>query len=173
MSKKKRILKPWHFVMTGVLMTVISALLSHYVIAKQTDRIEELTSKSQNVEQTIQQLWENARVLESKKDISVVLMSLPDETYTINFITYILHDIGEKLENRDSISREDAFLFLREKVLAHKARTVEMINDLYGEKLAFDDEILAIERENTDYNIFALFFQILGLALVVSRDLVK
>ena len=75
-------------------------------------------------------------------------------------------------KNRPGLSMRDPELLLQ---LSESAQTtiIESINNTYFERIELEDDKTPLERNNARLFSIAIFLQVIGLILVLARDLKK
>lgn len=161
--------KAWILVLSGVILTVVSALLSHYVVAGNMREISALEAKNTQLQGTIESFWQNSQSYENKVNTAlIVLASSHDKRLASQLVRETIASSGVeyKLDNK-AITPE----FLLNTARVYQAGIINKINDLYTEQIDISDKIMKIEMKSADYVNLALFLQIFGLILVLARDL--
>lgn len=161
----------WVLLSLGVLMTVVSAAISTYLIDGNRKQIDKVEKKSLTIVSQIDSLWYNAQLLEQKKDTAILLLSNSSDLGTLfkGFIHDTIKSTGLKVDEKLPDSNKDLYNLFLNKASLHKAVIINQINDLYLKKLEFDDEAIALNQENSTLVSIALFFQVMGLILVLSK----
>jgi len=68
-SRLDRWLAPWVFVLTGVIFNILSAVITHYFIGLNNDRINAIDREIQQKQVLIDSLWQSKTEVERKKGI--------------------------------------------------------------------------------------------------------
>ena len=165
----KTYIKPWILVLIGVIITIIAALINGFIISENNEIIESLESETANIETNIDHLWNNNLSIERKKD-SAYIMALqnPNSELVHNYIIDTL-----RLAGSDKIldDKKNTFNILVNEVNLYQNEIIDRINNLYGEKITKEEQINQIKKINSKFTHIAFFLQIIGLILVLSKDL--
>lgn len=171
-------------------MTGLSALISHNVIMKNNRQIEAYKLKSQAVSQTIKDHWEGIRRLERDGNIALLMSiivesspQLPDSTHK-NVRLYIEQLVSREGNKQQSASIKKSlagstahpgvlFPELQGFISQTRKNTINIIDREYLEKITLQEKIEKLEQKNSSYSIIALFLQVMGLILVLSKDLAR
>jgi hypothetical protein len=178
----KRLLKPWVFVLTGVVFNISSAVITHYFIGLNNDRIAEIDRMINNKQVLIDSLWQSKTEIERKKEFFILyygqagkspMAALVDRYYQdyLHKITgsYELKELEAEIENHAAGDLD----FLLEFSAATETFIIESINDSYFEKLDLEATRSPIEQRNSQLFSIAIFLQVIGLILILARDLRK
>lgn len=167
----------------GALLTVASALLSHVLIKNNLESIESMQTAQSNYEATIDKLWENFQAFHAKIDFAALMVPMARLDNGNSLLSYTLDVIQQSdmqtyqkqnhiKQVKNSEKPEVIYQALKQSLQEEKTLTMNVINDEYIKLSVLKDEIIAIKSSNETIAIFALMLQILGLILVLSKDLV-
>lgn len=164
--------KPWMFVLTGALLTIASAAITHYVVSANNATIKVLMKEGATVEERIDKIWETVLVVDQRKDTAIILMATAtNETLIADYINQAAKNVGITLkETMDNQQRYAMFLSESDR---YRANAIERIDDLYYTKISSDEAVQTIEQRNSIFANIALFSQVIGLILVLTRDLAR
>ncbi|MCX4030082.1 hypothetical protein H0A36_01555 [Endozoicomonas sp. SM1973] len=170
MKKRLKYLTSVVLILSGVMMTVISAVMNSYLVTENNDKIKSLHDQAESIEQTIMQLWQDYQLFELKKDTAILLVAQETpQKYLINFISDVLNTINVAIPPKIEDNSEQLYTLFLKGVAQYKQHTTDQINRIYGEKLDFLTQARELEQKNNDLSNIALFFQIMGLILVLSK----
>lgn len=160
-------------VLVGATLSIISVFIYNQVINKNHNEIKKLESSIIEKDEIIKGIWQSSISLENKKDISfLMLLNNKDNRNLIDMlIKENFKRAGVNLEKVPQI-KEDAFKYLTKISDEKKSNFLNRINDLYIEKVALQEIILDHKRKIDKFSLMALFMQIIGLMLILSKDLV-
>ena len=164
--------------LTGIVFNILSAVITHYFIGLNNDAINVIDRDIQNKQVLIDSLWQSKTEVERKQEFFILLLSgktekqAVTETYYRDYLkellnTYALKDFKTRME-RDTGSDLDLLLDLSS---AAQESVIESINDTYFEVLELQEAKMPLERDNSRLFSIAIFLQVIGLILVLSRDL--
>jgi hypothetical protein len=162
----KKFIAKWAVVFLGVSLTISSAVISNYFIAKNNERIGDWEREANNIAQQIEEIWENSRALERRKDTAVILLvTAPEHPHTNQFILETLSMYGADQQPKiDFDVLESSFDDYSELV-------IEQINEKFLVKQQFLDQAQSTQMDNDVLINIALCFQILGLIFVLSKGI--
>ena len=173
-----RLLAPWVFVLTGIVFNILSAVITHYFIGLNTDEINRIDSEIAGKQVFIDSQWQSRVEVERKKEFFVLLFATPNadlEAGEIIYRDYLrelinvhgLEDFQARLE-RDDEPRVPLLLDVSNAALQ---AIIASINSTYFETLELRDTRMPLERANSRLYSIAIFLQLVGLILVLARDL--
>jgi hypothetical protein len=173
-----KIFAPWVFVLSGVVFNILSAVITHYFIGLNTDEINAIDRKINGQQVLIDSLWQSRTELERKKEFFILLLANPSNRNdsTANLYRDYLIEISETyaLEGfRSRIDRDEGgeLGLLLDLSQAVQSSIIESINSTYFETLALQETKVPLERDNSRLFSIAIFLQVIGLILVLARDL--
>ncbi len=170
MRKRLKYLASVVLISSGVLMTVVSAVMSNYLVTANNDRIKSLHDQAESIEQTIMQLWQDYQLFELKKDTATLMVAQEvEQQYLVTFIADVLNNINVSIPDAPQNNDQTLYNLFLKSIAQHKQLTVDQINTIYGEKLDFLAQARELEQKNNGLSNVALFFQIMGLILVLSK----
>ncbi|MCQ1058064.1 hypothetical protein ACQKPX_01660 [Photobacterium sp. DNB23_23_1] len=173
-SSKKWHVPTWTLVAIGLILNIVSALLTNFYIDDLARLSNDIVQRQQGNEKLIQLIWQQVETVERKREHVLVILnaaemmqsSLPGEV-----AAQIEHDIGYWLPDIPVELSIESIPTLMEALNEVQTGQREKINDLYlvNQELINDNagKMKAISRLRN----LALFLQVLGLALVLARDL--
>jgi len=177
-SRLDRFLAPWVFVLTGIIFNILSALITHYFIGLNNDRISVLERDIQNKQVLIDSLWQSRVEVERKQEFFILLLSNQSdspaiiESYYQEYLDGLVnvHGLKEFVAREKQAMIKDIDLLLTISSAAQKS-IVESINATYFETLELQEAKMPLEQDNSRLFSIAIFLQVIGLILVLARDL--
>ena len=176
-SRLDRWLAPWVFVFTGVLFNILSAVITHYFIGLNNERINEIEREMQNRQVLIDSLWQSRIEVERKEEFLLLWLQQPNETplvrdYYREYLQGLVdtHDLGGFGERVAQAATTDLQLLLELGDAAQRT-IIETINSSYFEILELQEKRMPLEGDNSRLFSIAIFLQVTGLILVLARDL--
>lgn len=173
-SKVKWTIPTWTVVGIGLLLNVVSALMTNFYIDDATRQANELIQQQQGNEKLISLVWQQVETVERKREHILVLLAVSDvaQADLPESIKYQLtHDLNYWLPDNNIKLTLDNLPDLMERVDSVQQTLRDKINQLYLDNLDFiaiySEKMKSISRLRN----LALFLQIIGLALVLARDL--
>lgn len=173
-----RLLAPWVFVLTGILFNICSAVITHYFIGLNNERIGNIDREIRDRQVLIDSLWQSRIEIERKQEFFILYLSA-DPQYTAGaekfyrayleelIATQQLDEFRERIDG-EAMTDLDLLLDLSN---AAQASVIDSINDTYLETLARQEAKMPLERANSRLYSIAIFLQVTGLILVLARDL--
>jgi hypothetical protein len=166
-SSAKGLIKKWGLVGIGVCLTIASAIVSNYFIAKNNDLVTEWEREVQNVTQQMEAIWENTRSLERRKDTAILmLVENAQHPESKAFVKDTMSLFGQGVGND---SEQATYRIIQERFNDYKGDVLDRIDDRYLIKQDLLEQIQDINNDNDVLMNIALCFQILGLIFVLSR----
>ena len=177
-SRLDRFLAPWVFVLTGIIFNIFSAVITHYFIGLNNDQINGLERDIQNQQVLIDSLWQSRIEVERKQEFFILLLSNQPgspaiiENYYQEYLDGLVntHGLEEFVSRKKQAILNDIDLLLAISSAAQKA-IIESINATYFETLELQETKMPLERDNSRLFSIAIFLQVIGLILVLARDL--
>ena len=177
-SRLDQLLAPWVFVLTGIIFNILSAIITHYFIGLNTDKINAIDRDAQNRQVLIDSLWQSRIEVERKEEFFLLLLNqtLKEPARTQRYLRDYLqelvsaHDLKGFTERVENPALDDHDLLLELSDAAQKT-IIESINNTYFETLEMQEAKMPLERANARLFSIAIFLQVTGLILVLARDL--
>ncbi len=176
-SKWDRLLAPWVFVLTGIVFNILSAVITHYFIGLNNDRIGELDREMQSRLVLIDSLWRSRIEVGRKEEFFLLFLreaagSAVGPDYYRDYLQELAntHNLSRFRQRIETAETSDPRLLL-ELSQAALERIIESINSTYFETLELQEARMPLERANSRLFSIAIFLQVTGLILVLARDL--
>lgn len=183
--------KPWFFVLTGVVMTVFSAVITNFFIVENNDAIEKTRMKIMSLDRKIDQTWQNSKDVERLEETGTMLLLLSEmadndkkKAHSVKGATRYFEKVirtgtvnpstAKKIRDLIEAGKISEVLDALFKIIDNnKISSVNSINDYYIEKAALERQKIGMEDRNSTLRNIALFLQIMGLILVLSNGLIR
>jgi hypothetical protein len=177
-STLDRLLSPWVFVVTGIVFNILSAVISHYFIGLNNDAINLIDRDINRQQVLIDSLWQSKVEVERKKEFFILLFAQPNdkpaasESVYQNYLQELMttYELME-FESRMDRDRGNQLGLLLDISTAAQGAIVESINNTYFESLELHEARMPLENDNSRLFSVAIFLQVIGLILVLARDL--
>jgi len=177
-SRLDRWLAPWVFVLTGIVFNILSALITHYFIGLNNDQINVIDREIQSKQVLIDSLWNSRTEVERKKEFFILLLSGKPansaliKSYYQDYLKEIMdiHDLQDFATRMQQYAGTDLALLLDLSSAAQKS-IIESINNSYFEALELQEQKMPLAANNSLLFSIAIFLQVIGLILVLARDL--
>lgn len=173
-----QLFKPWFLVTLGILFNVAAAVVTHYFIGLNNQKLEMLSQKINNYETLISSQWRMKTELDRAQEFLLILLtlgqqnSLHEEGKAGQIIRKKLIDISQQHDLKTPFNKLDSGTITSQLELARK-KIINSINDTYLEKLSIENKRSPLKQNNSLLLSIAIFLQLTGLILVLSRDLKK
>lgn len=151
-------------ILTGALMTIVSALLVHYIVAENMKEVSALGAKNDHLQSTIENFWQSSDRVE--RNLNTALVLLGGNSPDLEIISELYDSSGHNIDGVEFTAES-----IRQTTRDYRRDIIAKINDIYSEQQELSEERRIIEEENAFYTNLALFLQVFGLMLVLSRDL--
>ena len=180
---------PWVFVLTGIIFNILSAVITHYSVGLNNDEITRIDTQIKNQQVLIDSLWQSKTEIERKQEFFILFLTTVDSqspTAAQIYDRFFQHlknlvevndlldfDQFNKLDSQQiaNHSSEVNLKYLLDIGADAQQRMIQSINDTYFEILDLESQKLPIEKSNTRLYSIAIFLQVIGLILVLARDL--
>ena len=177
-SRLDRFLAPWVFVLSGIIFNILAAVITHYFIGLNNDQIAVLERDIQNKQVLIDSLWQSRVEVERKQEFFILLLTNQAEnpaiieTYYRDYLDGLVnaHGLQEFVPRERQAKTEDIELLLAISSAAQQS-IIESINATYFETLELQEAKMPLEQDNSRLFSIAIFLQVIGLILVLARDL--
>ena len=177
-TRLDRLLAPWVFVLTGILFNILSAVITHYFIGLNNDSINLIDNDIERKQVLIDSLWQSRIEVERKEEFFILLLATPTDNPASSAKIY--HDYLQELLGNHGLQQFQARLdaddgnepgLLLDISDAAQATIIESINNTYFETLELREARMPLESDNSRLYSIAIFLQVIGLILVLARDL--
>jgi hypothetical protein len=177
-SALDRLLSPWVFVLTGIVFNILSAVITHYFIGLNNDAINLIDRDINRQQVLIDSLWQSKVEVERKKEFFILLFAQPkdkpaaSESFYRDYLQELMstYDLTE-FEPRMDRDRGNPLGLLLDISAAAQAAIIESINNTYFETIELREARMPLESDNSRLFSIAIFLQVIGLILVLARDL--
>ena len=141
-SRLDRFLAPWVFVLTGILFNILSAVITHYFIGLNNDKIGVIDLEIDSKQVLIDSLWQSKTEVDRKQEFFILLLAgktdMPklNETLYRDYLTGLVdtHHLGDYRERIAASGGADLDVLLEISRTAQLA-IIESINETYLESL--------------------------------------
>ncbi|MGF1702074.1 hypothetical protein L4D09_17430 [Photobacterium makurazakiensis] len=164
----------WTLVALGLLLNVLSAVMTNFYIDDATRQANELIQQQKGNEKLITLIWQQTETVERKREhvLELVAMSemqgvpLPEPIQK-----QVIQALSYWLPNQTVMVTVSDIPALMEQLSVVQVELRENINQLYLDNVELIEVYSEKMKSISQLRNLALFLQILGLALVLSRDL--
>lgn len=160
----------WVIVAIGLVMNIVAALMTNFVIDDLGEQAGSYAETQRANAQLIQLTWQQVDALERRRETILTIMATrPHEAVLpAPFVQQLLQPFSTMAAmplHRDNLDTLMAGIDSQQDLLRNK------IDTLYLDNLQLRDSEREISASISGYRNLALFLQILGLALIMARDL--
>ncbi|MGR5063805.1 hypothetical protein [Photobacterium sp. DNB22_13_2] len=172
-SKKWQV-PTWTLVAIGLILNIVSALLTNFYIDDLTRQSSDIVQRQQGNEKLIQLIWQQVETVERKREHTLVILNIAEmmqSPLAREVAVQIEHDIAYWLPDIPvelSIENIPKLMAALNDVQADQR---EKINDLYLANQELINKNAEKMKAISRLRNLALFLQVLGLAFVLARDL--
>lgn len=174
-------------VLIGVMMTITSATISHIFVQQNIDVIALKEAEISELQMRIEHRWQNKLALERREDFGTVLgllvqIKTPGEERqqmfgTIeHYLRSMLQHMGDQkiadgLPVLNATTEQQWHAQVRQASESYKRTVIDDIDMMYIERLGLEGSISRLKEDNMLLSQISLFFQVIGLILVLSNNL--
>ena len=166
------------FIISGIILTVISLFMTNYVLRTINDEISSLNHDIRTIERDINLLWQEKGALEQHVGISITLLLLLEtksdtmEKHKHDAFEFIRrftdrYDLTMDADQKGHVATLNRF------INDNGQKVIDKINKLYEKKLDADEEVMNLTLRSNLIQSWALFLYSLGLILVLSHTVVS
>ena len=167
----------WHLVILGIVLNILSALLTNGMIDQHNQKIANIELLAEQQNQKINELWAQVQHSERKRELFLQLYA--SESNSADNDQSGLSDLPKALKNYLADTLRN---YHNQPVIGWQLNKVMAIFDRYQQSLRDQIDLVwemrdnkaqlpAIYQEVSRLRSLALFLQLLGLILILSRDL--
>ncbi|WP_299017990.1 hypothetical protein [uncultured Photobacterium sp.] len=172
---RKWTIQTWMLVAAGLTLNIISALMTNFFIDDATRQASQLVQKQQNNDKLITLIWQQVETVERKKEnvLGLILSSdLHKQPIAIEISRQVIGEINYWLDEKkiDDLSLTGIPRLISALNQVQDDRR-EKINQLYLDNLQLIELHSEKMKSISQLRNLALFLQIIGLVLVLARDL--
>lgn len=158
----------------GILLTVASAIITNNILEKNNKEISRINQEISVIERQIENRWQLVQDAGQKLDSainvvaskSIIQISGDSDIIADYFYDWFSLNLGKSKK----ISKNSNIKDYINLVSSFKKKSINDIDDLYLQKVTLESERQEIIDDNMFLKNLALFFQILGLILVLSKS---
>ena len=164
----------WHVVLLGILLNVISAVITNAAVDARIARLDTLTGQQDELGRRISELWRNIQDTERKRDHFIVLLSqakLLDAPLSAEVQEEITRTLNTYQWEPPPNFSSPTLKLVNGVFQRYQKNLRDEIDNTYLEIVNTSSRVSPLKVEISRYRNLALFLQILGLMFVVARDL--
>ncbi|EGU45908.1 hypothetical protein [Vibrio splendidus] len=171
-----RLPPPWMIVLTGLVLNILAIVVSSLVLDKMVVEQAQYRERQQGNVYSIQLAWNTIETLERKRESMLLHMDI--STSSNSSVTPELEEamrgqlgawVSGKVPEITVENLSQIMMLINQAQQSQRTR----IDDFYLDNLTLSKLLQALEEQMTLYKNIAPFLQILGLALILERDLAR
>lgn len=164
--------KPWHLVLSGLLLNILAILLSSLIIERNEGHISLLNDEIMNQNHSIELASSQVSTLERKKELLLLYVSLGQQHN---------NEVSKQIQEQIALWTQSDIPNVTPANLSTLITTInnaqkvqrERIDDIYLNNISKMETVHDLDKTNAIYKNLSIFLQIFGLALILARDLRK
>ncbi|UTM56096.1 hypothetical protein L4174_009560 [Photobacterium sp. CCB-ST2H9] len=164
----------WLVVAIGLLLNIISALMTNFYIDTATMDAGQLLQQQSSNDKLISLTWQQIESIERKREVTLSLLTLSQSSQT-QLPEAVQNELLRELHAWQAMRFETLTLSTLPDIMTAMNREQEQlrekINQLYIENLTLGEQYTGLMSDISGLRNLALFLQIIGLAMVLARDL--
>ncbi|GLO63998.1 hypothetical protein MACH09_45060 [Vibrio sp. MACH09] len=161
----------WFIVLVGLILNIIAILISSVVLDKYAQKSTALYEEKGSNQQAIQLAWNQIETLERKRELLIIQLGQQpaNEEVVENLHQQLILWVGK---DTPAISLNNLPMLMQS---INRAQEIQRnnIDNLYVANVAIMESMQQMDEVSANYKNIALFLQILGLALILARDLTR
>ena len=175
----KRWFKPWVLVATGIVLNIVSAVLIHSVVEGNMTRAMTLEERINSVDLRVDSTWQQYLRLERREEFLLMLCLTANEGEQLETAVELVknelrqiadqHDVPLTLEDDEMLEVANVQQFVDQV----QQKLLHTVDDIYLNRLQLQRDHQRLLDANTRWRNIALFLQLMGLILVLARDLAR
>lgn len=169
--------KPWMLVTIGILFNIASAIITHYFIGINNQKLAEIERKAAQYDTLIDSQWRTRTEIQQRQEFQLLLLTQADTEHEADVQQVITRQLQQTLEqqgiNENSIQTDSPvdFEVIQEISKQASKKIITSINDTYLEKLDLQQQIPPLQERNSLLFTMSIFLQLTGLILVLAKDI--
>lgn len=158
----------WHLVALGILLNILSALLTNGMIDEKNQQVAQLKQSEAIATQRIDELWQQIQESERKRELFLVLWA--DRAVLSDEMIGYLHKIIARFNLNDSAPADELKEIMA--LFDHYQQSLrDEIDTLWLDNSSRKEKLPELYQAISHLRSLALFLQLAGLILLVARDL--
>jgi hypothetical protein len=162
-------LPTWLVVLTGLLLNISSALVTHFIIEGKDQQLNILSAQATRNNKEIDLFWVQIEGMERKRETLYLLLNQGDlqpnvaQQFSILLETYLHQEISvAMLANIEQLDF---------KINNYQDYLREKINAKYFLNLGLAELEIVLKKQISRLRNWSIFLQMIGLSLILARDL--
>lgn len=162
----------WTIIISSLIFMALSAMFSAHAVHKNDNKINTLNRKIAQQNDIITSLWKNTETAENRLQM-VALYSAIARNHNDSALKKFADQYADYItpKSQQKASSKDMSEILNE-LNTIRNQSLERINEIFLENLRWEENIAKLKQKNTFFVNFALFIQLLSVAIItITRDL--
>lgn len=163
----------WHLIIAGVFLNIVSALITNSIIDRNVMAANALERATDANQQRIDQLWQQIQDSERKRDSLIGILTqaeLLDRSLTDHTESYLLETL-EIYQTEPNTLEGFSLAHIDQVFSRYQAGLRQEIDATYLKIIEGRRALAPIESRTSFYRNLAVFLQMLGLILILGKDL--
>lgn len=159
----------WAIVMTGLIFNISSALVTHFLIEKKNQQLSDYSVKAANNENEIGLLWSQIEAVEQKRDTLLLLNQ--QGSIDLNIAPVISSILSSHLHQTFTHKELNDFTFVNNKINVYQQSIRDQIDLRFLKNLEYMEVQSEYNSSISSLRNWSIFLQMIGLSLILARDL--
>ena len=174
-----RFLKPWMLVIIGILFNITSAIITHYFIGINNQRLNDIETEAARYDTLIDSQWRTKTEIERTQQFHLTLLTQTNSQYGTEIQQIIrgqLQQTIDQQELKEIVLKPDTsidFGIIQQVSRNAAQKIISSINDTYLEKLDVQQQKHPLQERNSLLFTVSIFLQLTGLILVLAKDIFR
>ncbi|MEJ2766341.1 hypothetical protein VV869_20510 [Photobacterium sp. MCCC 1A19761] len=171
---RKWFVPTWFFVALGLLLNIISALMTNFSLDHAMQEANGMIQQQESNEKLIGLTWQQVETIERKRELVLILMSIANvnpQPLSASVKAQVIEELHDWLNISLSDLSNVEIPAIMQRMNDTQIEYRNKIDQLYIHNLALEQSYQGVMESISRQRNLALFLQILGLALMLSRDL--
>lgn len=159
----------WVMVSIGLILNVMAIVLSSQVLDKMSSDIALIQERKEANLYSMQLAWNQVETLERKRE--ALLLHLDSDDIDTDIANILRGQLSQWVTAQVPPIHRKHLPGLMAMINSAQDTQRDLIDELYLDNLELSDTLSSVEEDMAYYKNIAVFLQILGLALILARDL--
>ena len=173
-------IRPWMLVTMGIAFNIFSAIITHYFIDLNNQKIRLIENKINNIDSLIENQWRSKTQVDRKEEFLLSMLARtgaisPNQNSDIqNLINLQLADLIKQqglILKKPLVNPVKSFSTITSITNQAKTKIINVINNTYLERIELDEKRHPLSEQNALLSTLAIFLQVSGLIMVLSKDI--
>ncbi|NLS12170.1 DNA mismatch repair protein [Vibrio sp. SM6] len=170
-----RLPPPWALVLLGLVLNIVSLLLSSVILDGLNEQLARSSLTKEQNRRAIELDWSQVDTLERKREMALIYVSIHEVSRAgdgkVANDAAVISQLARWLNVDKAQLSLDELPTILNKIDDAQQGLRDRIDDYYFANIELSERMIGIEQHATTIKNWALFLQLFGLALILSRDL--